>query len=77
GTDRLAEVAQKIEADIYINVQGDEPLVNPEDILKVIDAKKANPNDVINGYAVIGANEDPENVNIPKVIFTEDKRMIY
>jgi 3-deoxy-manno-octulosonate cytidylyltransferase (CMP-KDO synthetase) len=77
GTDRLAEVAQKIEADIYINVQGDEPLVNPEDILKVIDAKKANPNDVINGYAVIGTNEDPENVNIPKVIFAEDKRMIY
>lgn len=77
GTDRLAEVAQKVEADIYINVQGDEPLVDPEDILKVIDAKKANPNDVINGYAVIGADENPENINIPKVIFTEDKRMVY
>jgi 3-deoxy-manno-octulosonate cytidylyltransferase (CMP-KDO synthetase) len=77
GTDRLAEVAQKIEADIYINVQGDEPLVNPEDILKVIEAKKANPNDVINGYAVIGGNEDPESINIPKVIFTADKRMVY
>jgi 3-deoxy-manno-octulosonate cytidylyltransferase (CMP-KDO synthetase) len=77
GTDRLAEVAQKIEADIYINVQGDEPLVDPEDILKIIDAKKANPNDVINGYAVIGENEEPESINIPKVIFTEDKRMVY
>ncbi|MBR9867927.1 MAG: 3-deoxy-manno-octulosonate cytidylyltransferase [Oceanospirillales bacterium] len=77
GTDRLAEVAKKVEADIYINVQGDEPLVDPEDILKIIDAKKANPNDVINGYAVIGANENPENINIPKVIFTEDKRMVY
>jgi 3-deoxy-manno-octulosonate cytidylyltransferase (CMP-KDO synthetase) len=77
GTDRLAEVAQKIEADIYINVQGDEPLVNPEDILKVIEAKKANPNDVINGYAIIGENEDPGSINIPKVIFTEDKRMVY
>lgn len=43
GTDRLAEVAQQIEADIYINVQGDEPLVNPEDIHKVIDAKKTTP----------------------------------
>lgn len=29
GTDRLAEVAQKIDADFYINVQGDEPLINP------------------------------------------------
>tara|TARA_R110001606_G_scaffold355312_1_gene506196 strand:- start:25041 stop:25781 length:741 start_codon:yes stop_codon:yes gene_type:complete len=77
GTDRLAEVAQQIDADIYINVQGDEPLVNPEDILKVIEAKKANPNEVINGYAIIGEDEDPNSVNIPKVIFTEDKRLIY
>ncbi|CAN8138959.1 3-deoxy-manno-octulosonate cytidylyltransferase (CMP-KDO synthetase) [uncultured Thiomicrorhabdus sp.] len=77
GTDRLAEVAQQIEADIYINVQGDEPLVNPEDIQKVIDAKKQHPNVVINGYAVIGENEDPNSVNIPKVIFTEDKRLVY
>ena len=77
GTDRLAEVAEQIEADIYINIQGDEPLVNPEDIQKVIDAKKQHPNDVINGYAVIGQNEDPNSVNIPKVIFTEDKRLVY
>ncbi len=77
GTDRLAEVAQKVDADIYINVQGDEPLVDPEDILKVVEAKMRHPNDVINGYAVIGANEDPGSVNIPKVVFTEDKRLIY
>lgn len=77
GTDRLAELAQKINADIYINVQGDEPLVNPADILKVIEAKKAYPDNVINGYAVIEENEDVYGVNIPKVIFTEDKRMVY
>lgn len=29
GTDRLAEVAQGLEADIVVNVQGDEPLINP------------------------------------------------
>jgi 3-deoxy-manno-octulosonate cytidylyltransferase (CMP-KDO synthetase) len=77
GTDRLAEFAQKILADIYINVQGDEPLVNPEDILKIIEAKKSYFNEVINGYAVIGQGEAPNNVNIPKVIFTQDKRMVY
>ncbi|MBD3726273.1 MAG: 3-deoxy-manno-octulosonate cytidylyltransferase [Moraxella osloensis] len=77
GTDRLAEVAKHIKADIYINVQGDEPLVNPEDIKKVIEAKKQYPNDVINGYALISENEDPANVNIPKVIFTEDRRLVY
>jgi 3-deoxy-manno-octulosonate cytidylyltransferase (CMP-KDO synthetase) len=77
GTDRLAEVAKKIQADIYVNVQGDEPLVDPEDILKIIEAKKLYPNEVINGYAAISKDENPENVNIPKVILTEDERLVY
>lgn len=29
GTDRLAEVAQRLDADIIVNVQGDEPLIDP------------------------------------------------
>ena len=77
GTDRLAEVASKVEADIYINVQGDEPLVDPKDIEKIIQTKIENPYHVINGYAVMGKEEDPNNCNIPKVIFTEDKRLVY
>jgi 3-deoxy-manno-octulosonate cytidylyltransferase (CMP-KDO synthetase) len=77
GTDRLAEIAKKIKADIYINVQGDEPLINPKDIQKVIKAKKKYPNDVINAYTVIKKNEDPNSVNKPKVIFTKDKRLVY
>lgn len=32
GTDRVWEVAQRIAADIYVNVQGDEPLARPEHI---------------------------------------------
>jgi 3-deoxy-D-manno-octulosonate cytidylyltransferase len=32
GTDRIAEVAEKFPADVYVNVQGDEPLVDPENI---------------------------------------------
>lgn len=32
GTDRLAEVARTVEADIYLNVQGDEPLIDPATI---------------------------------------------
>ena len=32
GTDRVAEVAQRIEADVYVNVQGDEPLLRPETV---------------------------------------------
>lgn len=32
GTDRIAEVAEKVVADVYINVQGDEPLMRAESI---------------------------------------------
>jgi len=77
GTDRLAEVAGKVDADIYINVQGDEPLVSPQDILNAIEQKKAYPDLVINGYCALSAEEEPNSVNIPKVIFTEQKQMIY
>ena len=77
GTDRIAEVATKIDSDIYVNVQGDEPLLNPADIFSIIEAKKQYPNEVINGYSKIGDNEEPESLNIPKVIFNEDQQMVY
>lgn len=77
GTDRLAEAAQQIEADIYINVQGDEPIVDPVDICKVRDKKVEYPNAIINAYCWISEEEDPESVNIPKVITNEKDRLIY
>lgn len=38
GTDRVAEVAVHMPADIYVNVQGDEPLIDPAAIDSVIEA---------------------------------------
>jgi 3-deoxy-manno-octulosonate cytidylyltransferase (CMP-KDO synthetase) len=77
GTDRLWEVAQKMEADVYINVQGDEPLILPKDILKILEHKRENPDVVINGYQQISTEEDPESVNIPKVVFAENGDLLY
>ncbi|MDY6937873.1 MAG: 3-deoxy-manno-octulosonate cytidylyltransferase [Cyanobacteriota bacterium] len=77
GTDRLSEAAEKIDADIYINVQGDEPLLNPDDILKIRDQKLDRMESVINGYCWISDSENPESINIPKVITNEHDRLIY
>lgn len=77
GTDRLAEVAGQVDADIYVNVQGDEPLVAPQDIIKAIEEKQRYSDQVINGYCALSSDENPNSVNIPKVIFTEKKQMIY
>lgn len=36
GSDRVAEVASKLEGDLFVNIQGDEPLIEPEMIRQVI-----------------------------------------
>lgn len=77
GTDRLAEVSKLITADIYINIQGDEPLLDPDDIHKVVEAKVKNPEYIINGMKPLMESEDPENINIPKVLFNKDNDLIY
>lgn len=77
GTDRLAEAARQVDADIYINVQGDEPTLNPQDILKVLHKKMESPDSIVNSYCWLSEDENPENVNIPKVITTESDRLIY
>lgn len=77
GTDRLWEAAQKLEADVYLNVQGDEPLLDANDIKAVLAAKQANMGDVTNGMTPLTPDEDPHSVNIPKVVFTEDLRLLY
>jgi len=40
GTDRLVELSKEIYADIYINVQGDEPLIKENDLFAIDKAKK-------------------------------------
>lgn len=43
GTDRVAEVARGLDADIIVNIQGDEPLLNPAHIDQAVGALMANP----------------------------------
>ena len=77
GTDRLAEATELIRADIYINVQGDEPVLDPDDISRINEVKQENTGFIVNGYCWIGGAEDPHNVNIPKVITNEQDKLVY
>jgi 3-deoxy-manno-octulosonate cytidylyltransferase (CMP-KDO synthetase) len=77
GTDRVAEVAQKIEADTYINVQGDEPVFNPSDLTELISAAEKNPKDVINGYCSIKDEVMFRSGSVPKVVMRADGRLLY
>jgi 3-deoxy-manno-octulosonate cytidylyltransferase (CMP-KDO synthetase) len=77
GTDRIAEFAQKVKVDYYINVQGDEPLMNPEDILKIIEAINQYDGEIINGYGLIEKEDDFKSASVPKVVFRNDGRLLY
>ena len=39
GSDRIAEAVENMEVDIVINVQGDEPMIDPDDIKNAIKLK--------------------------------------
>ena len=77
GTDRVYEASKKIQANTIINVQGDEPLINPEDIKKVIEEAKKYPSQIINAMCPILEEKDFRNVNIPKVVFRKDFQLLY
>jgi 3-deoxy-manno-octulosonate cytidylyltransferase (CMP-KDO synthetase) len=75
GTDRVYEAAMQIEADIYINVQGDEPLIKPADIARVIQTKQKYMSYVIGSIAKIKPC-DLNNNNVVKVIVDNKYNLI-
>lgn len=77
GTDRIADFAKKIKADYYVNVQGDEPLANPDDIKLILNSINRYPNQILNGYCPIVDKEDLFNVNIPKVVASSMGKLFY
>lgn len=77
GTDRLAEAARKLKADFYINVQGDEPMVRPADITKVINAASEFPGEILNATCNIASDSDFYSVNVPKAVMRPDGRLLY
>lgn len=68
GTDRLAEVAEKIEADVYVNVQGDEPLVPPETIRACAAPLLRDPSVEMGSVCAPCPGEEWENPSVVKVV---------
>jgi 3-deoxy-manno-octulosonate cytidylyltransferase (CMP-KDO synthetase) len=78
GTDRVAEVAAHIAAEIYLNVQGDEPLVDPEAIDELVSALREDHSVQIAGACVaIAQPNDIMDPNITKVVRDFDGNALY
>lgn len=78
GTDRIGEVASKISADLIVNVQGDEPLLEPETIKAAIDPfYKDTDLQISNLMTKIKDPVDAVNFTVPKVITNKDGIGVY
>jgi len=77
GTDRLAEVMSYIPADIYINLQGDEPLVRPSDIESLIVGMLADTNVSIGTLCHTIDAEEARNPNTVKVVLATNGNALY
>ena len=76
GTDRIAEANLVLNLDFIINVQGDEPMVNPNDIKNVYYRMSISTDKILNCYCDIG----PEEIllpSVPKVVLSKSGRLMY
>jgi 3-deoxy-manno-octulosonate cytidylyltransferase (CMP-KDO synthetase) len=77
GTERCAEVAEKIISDAYINIQGDEPYIHPEQIDELADLLLKKEVQIATLVKKITENRELFDVNKPKVVLNSDKKALY
>jgi len=77
GTSRIVEVAEKVEGDIYINIQGDQPIFEPEAIDALIEAMLEK--DVQVGTLAMRTEDrkEYENPNTVKVVCDQKGNALY
>lgn len=76
GSDRVREVARQIDADIYVNIQGDEPTLTPDFFPPLLELFKRPEVDVTT-LAVRCPQEEFANPNAVKVVTALDGRALY
>ena len=79
GTDRCAEVLSKLEEqyDAVVNVQGDEPFIQPEQLEQLISCFKNEHTQIATLVKKIDTTDDLLNINLPKVVFNKEMKALY
>jgi 3-deoxy-manno-octulosonate cytidylyltransferase (CMP-KDO synthetase) len=78
GTDRLAEVAADLSAEIVLNVQGDEPLIDPSTVQAVIDPLLLDPTlDMSTACTPCVDTAEQANPNVVKVVRNQAGDALY
>ena len=78
GTDRVNEAVGGLSCDVVLNLQGDEPALDPVDVESLIDLMKAEPS-LCMGTLVAPIREpgDYENPDVVKVVMGLERRCVY
>jgi 3-deoxy-manno-octulosonate cytidylyltransferase (CMP-KDO synthetase) len=78
GTDRVAEVARRLDVDVIVNLQGDEPLIDPRSLDLLPDLLRKDPEARLATLAVpIQTREVYDNPNCVKVVRDRNGRALY
>lgn len=77
GTDRVAEASLQIQADYFINLQGDEPIMPFKNIEQIKRTAEQSEEKILNGYAKIENIAEYYSTMIPKVIIDRNDNLIY
>ena len=77
GTDRIREIAGRHEADVYVNIQGDEPMVTPGHIDALLGPFFADPSLDVTTLALPLDAEGASDPNTVKVVVRKDGRALY
>jgi 3-deoxy-manno-octulosonate cytidylyltransferase (CMP-KDO synthetase) len=76
GTERVHEISNSIAADVYVNVQGDEPMVRPEQIATLLQVME-NPAVQVGTVKTACPEEEIHNPNAVKVVTAADGQALY
>jgi 3-deoxy-manno-octulosonate cytidylyltransferase (CMP-KDO synthetase) len=77
GTDRMRAVALQVEADLYVNIQGDEPLLQPQHIAALLRPFDDGPHVECTTVKTACTPENITNPNAVKVVTALDGRALY
>jgi 3-deoxy-manno-octulosonate cytidylyltransferase (CMP-KDO synthetase) len=77
GTDRVWEVAQTRAADVYVNIQGDYPLLTVGHVERLIEPFRARPETQVTTLRIRATPEEADNPNAVKVVCDAAGRALY
>jgi len=76
GTERVHEISTAVAADVYLNIQGDEPLTRPEHIESLVGVMR-NPDVEVGTLKTPAADVDVNNPSAVKVVTDSSGRALY